>query len=318
MDQSSRPLLFATASNPALAAALASLADLVPGALERENFPDGERGLRITDSVAGRDCLTFGSTDSDADTFDLYDLACGLVAAGARTLDLVVPYFGYGTADREAIPGEVVTAKTRALLLSSIPRAAAGNRVFILDAHAEGLPYYFEGHLRPFHLYAEPILLPAITRLGGGSRDFVLGTVDAGRAKWVTHFADVLGVDTALVLKRRLDGRRTEVLAVSAPVSGRQVVIYDDMIRSGGSLLAAARAYLEAGAARVSAVATHGVLPGDAVAKLTESGLLTAVVVSDSHPRTQSLVAGGLVEVVSVAPVLAAPYLAENLKTAEH
>jgi ribose-phosphate pyrophosphokinase len=305
MESTARPLLFATTSNPELANAVTTFAALSPGALTRVDFPDGERGLRITEEVAGRDCVVLGSTDSDADTFDLYDLACGLVAAGAHTLDLVIPYFGYGTADREALPGEVVTAKTRALLLSAVPRAGSGNRVFLLDAHAEGLPYYFEGHLRPFHLYAEPVLLPAIASAGGD--DFVLGTVDAGRAKWVAHFADLLGVDTALVLKRRLDGRRTEVLAISAPVAGRKVVIYDDMIRSGGSLLAAARAYLEAGAASVSAVATHGVLPGDAAQVLAASGLLAAVVITDSHPRARSL-ASDFMRVISVAPVLAAPF----------
>jgi ribose-phosphate pyrophosphokinase len=305
MDPERRPFLFATSSHADLGDAVRGAADLEPGLIERADFPDGERGLQITSDVTGRDCVLLGETGSDASTLELYDLACGLVAAGARTLDLVIPYFGYGTADRAVKPGDVVTTKTRALLFSAVPRAAAGNRIFLLDAHNEGLPYYFEGHVRPFHLYAEPVLLPAIKGLGGD--DYVLGSVDAGRAKWVSHFADLLHVDTALVLKRRLDGRRTEVVAVSAPVAGRRVVIYDDMIRSGGSLLAAARAYLDAGASGVAAVATHGVFAHDSLDDLAGSGLLGSITVTDSHPRAR-LLASDFLAVVSVAPVLAAPF----------
>jgi ribose-phosphate pyrophosphokinase len=307
MDLPARPLLFSTMGYQALGQTVGVAAALESGTIVRENFPDGELGLRIDTAVTGRDCALLGGTDNDAASLELYDTACGLVAAGARTLDLIVPYFGYGTADRAVHPGDVVTTKTRALLFSSVPRAAAGNRIFLLDAHNEGLPYYFEGPLRPFHLYAEAVLLPAIAALGGD--DFVLGSVDAGRAKWVAHFADRLGVDTALVLKRRLDGRRTEVLAVSAPVSGRAVVIYDDMIRSGGSLIAAARAYHEAGARSVDAVVTHGVLPGEAREDLRRSGLLRSVTVTDSHPRAR-LLADDFLHVVSVAQILAAPFIA--------
>jgi ribose-phosphate pyrophosphokinase len=112
-----------------------------------------------------------------------------------------------------------------------------------------------------------------------------------------------LGVSPAFVFKRR-SGQETEVTAVSAQVAGKRVVIYDDIIRSGGSLLAAARAYRDAGALSIAAVATHGVLPGDAAARLRTSGLLDKLVVTDSHPRAGAL-HDGFVEVVSVAGVLA-------------
>lgn len=148
-------------------------------------------------------------------------------------------------------------------------------------------------------------MLPAIAALGGD--DFVLATVDAGRAKWVGHFADALGVDTAIVLKRRIDGSHTQVIATDAPVRGRRVVIFDDMIRSGGSLLSAARAYLDAGASSVAAVATHGVLPGDALETIKASGLITRVAVTDSHPQAHEL-SSDFLEVISCAPVLAAPF----------
>jgi ribose-phosphate pyrophosphokinase len=304
---SDRPLLFATRAYTGLAADIATCADIESGALERKVFPDAERYQRIAQSVSGRDCVLVGGTDCDSGTLDLYDLACGLVAGDARSLSLVIPYFGYGTMDRPVQAGEVVTAKNRAILLSSIPRAAAGNRAFLFDAHAEGLPYYFEEPMRAFHLYGEQVLLPAIAALGGS--DFVLGSVDGGRAKWVSHFADRLGVETAIVLKRRIDGARTEVVASAAPVAGRHVVVYDDMIRTGDSAIGAVRAYTAAGASAVDLVATHGVFAGEALTLLRDCGLIGHITVTDSHPRARSLECDFL-EVISCAPALAAPFQA--------
>src|SRR4029077_9128284 len=103
------------------------------------------------------------------------------------------------------------------------------------------------------------------------------------------------------VFKRRLDGSRTEVTAVSAQVEGRDVVIYDDMVRTGGSLLGAARAYRDAGATAVSAVVTHAVLPDGALDALRRSGLVDRLVCTDSHPRARACAGDPFVRVVSVA-----------------
>jgi ribose-phosphate pyrophosphokinase len=173
--------------------------------------------------------------------------------------------------------------------------------VLLLDLHSEGLPYYFENGVIPVHVYSKRVVLEIMRRLGGA--DFVVGCVDAGRAKWVQSLADEAGVPASFVFKRRLAADRTEVTAVSAHVQGRTVVIYDDMIRTGGSLLAAAAAYRQAGAAEVAVVATHGLFPGDSLARLQGSGLLSALVTTDSHPRAVAL-ADGFLTLVSVAPLL--------------
>jgi ribose-phosphate pyrophosphokinase len=213
------------------------------------------------------------------------------VKNGARRLTLVVPYFGYSTMERAVKSGEVVTAKTRARLLSAVPHAQGGNRILLLDLHQEGIPHYFEGDLTAVHVYAKPVTTAAIRRVGAspGGGDFVLACTDAGRAKWVQSLANDLGVQPSFVFKRRLDGEQTEVTAVSAQVAGKRVVIYDDMIRTGGSLLSAARAYRAAGASSLAAVATHGVLPGESLKKIRDSGLFSAVVCTDSHPRAREL-----------------------------
>jgi ribose-phosphate pyrophosphokinase len=277
----------------------------LPGTIERTEFPDGERLLRIADEVDGRDVVLVGGTIDDAATLDVFDLGAALVTNGARRLTLVVPYFGYSTMERATRPGEVVTAKTRARLLSSIPPASYGNRLLLLDLHSEGLPHYFEGEITGFHLYAKDIVRRAARAFGGA--EFVMACTDAGRAKWVESLANDLGVSVAFVFKRRLSGDKTEVVAASARVEGQAVVIYDDMIRTGGSLIQAGRAYREAGATRMIAVATHGLFPGDALARIRDSGLFEYVVVTDSHPRAR-LLADGFLRLEPVAPVFA-PHL---------
>ncbi len=296
-------VVFATQAYQYMRDDLCQAASCEAGLTETSLFPDGERYQRISGSVDGRDVVVLGGTVTESDTLEMYDLAGTLVEEGARSLTLVVPYFGYATMERASKPGEVVTAKSRARLFSSIPEARFGNRIVLFDLHTEGIPYYFEGALRALHCYGKPVVEQAARAVGGA--DFVLACTDAGRAKWVESLANDLGVTASFVFKRRLSGERTEVLAVSAQVQGKQVIIYDDMIRTGGSLMGAARAYLEAGATSIAAIATHGLFPRDALDKLTASGLFTHIVCTDSHPRARAL-AGGLLSVRPVGGLLAA------------
>jgi ribose-phosphate pyrophosphokinase len=301
-ERAARPrLVFSTATDAPLAEKLTALGVGSPGQVERETFPDGERGLRLASSVADVDAILVGGTGTDGDTLELYDLACALVECGVHALTLVVPYFGYSTQERPAREGESVTAKTRARLLSSIPLPSGGLRVLLVDLHTAGLPFYFEGGVRPVHVTARPLIAQAIRDHAPGG--CVVASTDAGRAKYVEALANDLRVDASFVFKRREDGG-TRVLAVSARVAGQHVMLYDDMVRTGSSLLAAAEAYRQAGASRITALATHGVLAGEALARLQGSGLLTQLIVTDTHPRARQL-AGGFLEVRSVVPLLA-------------
>lgn len=293
--------VFSTAAYEGLGNAIAESASFLRGQVEREEFPDGERYYRLTSDVDGRDVALLGGTITDRDTLEIYDLAWAMVEAGARSLTLIMPYFGYSTMERAVRRGEVVMAKSRAHLLSSVPLAACGNRVVLLDLHSEGLPYYFDGHVRPTHLYAKPLIMAAARRVGG--ENFTIASTDAGRAKWVESLASDLNVDAAFVYKRRIDGRHTKVAGVSAQVQGKKVVIYDDMIRTGGSLLKAAEAYRDAGASEISAIATHGLFPGDSLESLRTSGLIRTMICTDSHPRSRELESDFL-QVVSVAGLL--------------
>ena len=281
------PLLFATRSYHYMLKRIAEQCAFDTGEILVKTFPDGERYQRILDPVDEREVILIAGAPTDSDTLELYDLACAMVKHGARGLTMIVPYFAYSTMERSILPGEVVTAKTRARLLSAIPQARNGNRIILMDLHSEGLNYYFEGGIVPLHMYAKPVILEACKEMGGD--DFVLASTDAGRAKWVESLANDLGVDAAFVFKKRIDGSTTELTAMNARVKGAHVIIYDDMIRTGGSLINAAQAYKDAGAIKISAIATHAVLPGESLQRLANSGLFDAVAITDTHPRSQEI-----------------------------
>ena len=293
-------IVFSTSAYEYLGTAIADIAGWQFGEVSRKTFPDGEHYLRIESDPTDRDVVLIGGTTNAATTLELYDLACGLVTGGAYRLRIVMPFFGYSTMERSVRFGEVVTAKTRARLLSSVPMASRGTQVFLLDLHVAAIAHYFEGGIRPIHVYGKSLVTAAARRLGGA--DFVLACTDAGRAKWVESLANDLNVAVAFVYKRRHDDETT-VTGVSAQVAGKRVVIYDDMIRTGGSLIGAALAYRDAGAVAIDAVATHGLFPGDSLARLEESGLFGRIVVTDSHPRAVAL-QGAFLEVESTANLL--------------
>lgn len=296
-------MIFSIREYDYLADELARIASLPRGELQRSVFPDGEHYLRIRSEVIDRDVVVVGGTISDQATLEIYDLASAIVEYGASTLTLIVPWYGYATMDRAAHAGEAVTAKHRARIFSSIPPAKLGNQILLLDIHSEGIPHYFEGGIHPVHVYGKPVIEPLVRELGGDN--FILGSTDAGRAKWVESLANDLGVPAAFAYKRRLGPSSTETTAVSTRLDGETVVLYDDMIRTGGSLIGAARAYRDAGAGRIVAVATHGVFAGDAIEKLQAS--FAALGVTNSHPHAVALCQRGIT-VRSVAPLFL-PYL---------
>lgn len=286
---SSPPLLVTTSTYAYLEPRFTAAGTFERGEVEQKVFPDGERYRRLACDVWGREVVLLGGTPSDVDWLEVYDLGCAISRAGARSLSLVMPYFGYSTMERAVHPGEVVTAKTRARLISAIPPCEGGTRVFLFDLHTDGIEHYFGDSHVTHHVYGAPLVTETVKKAMQG-RDYVLGATDAGRAKWVQSLAHALDVEPAFVYKRRDKASGgLSVTGVNAEVRGREVMIYDDMIRTGGSLLQAARAYLDAGATRVHTIASHLVLPGDSLDKIRASGLLSTLLGTDSHPASQKL-----------------------------
>lgn len=296
-----RRLLFTIPSYAYLEPSFLAAGDFERGEIERKMFPDGERYLRILPDLYGRDVVMLGGTPSDADWLDVFDLACGIARGGARSLSIVMPYFGYATMERAVKPGEVVVAKTRARLLSSIPSPEGGTHLYLFDLHTDGIEFYLDDRVLARHVYGAPIITAKIKERMG-KVPFVLGACDAGRAKWVQSLARDLQVEPAFVYKRRDEtSGGTSITGVNADVRGREVVVYDDMIRTGSSLIQAGRAYLAAGAMKVHAIASHLVLPGDSIHRLRSSGVFASLMGTDSHPGCQKLPAS---DVIAIAPRL--------------
>jgi len=302
-----KSILFSTQSYAYLKQEILLKDGFEEGQIERKTFPDGENYYRILTNVEYKEVTLIGGTISDKDTLELYDMACGLVEGGARKLNIVIPFYAYSTMERAVKDGEIITAKTRARLLSAIPQAYFGNRVIFIDLHAEGIPHYLEGGTRAVHIYAKSIIIQIAISIAG--KDFVMASTDAGRAKWVESLANDMQVEAAFVYKRRLSGSDTKLTGVNADVKGKKVVMYDDMIRTGGSLLQAAKAYKEAGASNIYVLATHGVLPEGAISKLKASKLIEKIVVTNTHPSALAQ-QDDFLEVVSVGDLIAEKLLA--------
>jgi ribose-phosphate pyrophosphokinase len=296
-----KKLLFAIKDYGYLAEKVLACGEFEKGELEVNHFTDGERYQRILSGIENRDVVLIGGTVNDRATLELYDLASSLVSYGANSLTLVIPYFGYSTMERAVLPGEIVTAKTRARLLSGIPKSNRGNKVLLFDLHSEGIQYYFEHDLYPVHVYCKDIVIKAALEYGGDN--FVMASTDAGRAKWVESLANDLGVNAAFILKRRLKGDHTEVSAINADVAGKTVIIYDDMVRSGGSLLNAANTYKDAGAGDIYVITTHGLFVNDGINKLKRSGLIKKLICTDTHVNSQNI-KDDFVDVRSIAGLI--------------
>lgn len=359
-----KPILFSTSSYGYLKTGMLASKRFVRGDVARGiakdgsavmdaiPFSDGESYHRVLTDVVDREVVLVGGTINDSETMELLDLGQAVVEQGALSLKLVVPYYGYSTMERAINPGEVVKAKTRARLLSAIPRASFGNRIYLVDLHTEGLPYYFENGLFAKHIYARDLIigaaehcahdwqvahsttLPAPGPVGKvkirtchapdieealrqSKFDFTLASTDAGRAKWVESLAKDMvkrgiPVHPAFIIKRRISGAETEIADISADVAGKFVIIYDDMIRTGGSAIKAAQAYLKKGAVGVALISTHGVLPADSKKRLQDSGCFYRVIVTDTHPRAVEL-ADDFLHVVPTANLLV-----ENIFNKKH
>ena len=275
-------IIFSTSGYAYLAERMLVHGDFQKGEIATEKFPDGETYHRILTHVEGREVILVGGAISDGETLEIFDLACALVKYGAASLTLVVPYFGYSM-ERAVESGEVVKAKIRAMLFSAIPKASKGNKIMLVDLHTEGLPHYFDGTITTVHLYCKNIVAETIPELT--KNEVVLASTDAGRAKWVQSLANDLGIPAAFVFKRRLSGAETQVTSISADVKGKDVVIYDDMIRTGGSIVNAAKAYKNAGAQNIFVITTHGLFTNGGLERIKNCGLVKRVVSTDSHPN---------------------------------
>jgi len=255
---------------------------------ERKYFGDGEKYYRIMtqqrDELLGRDVILVASTHTDDDFAEVMRVGTAAAQYGAHRLIFVMPFFGYASMERASRPGEVVTAKVHATQLSNIPQGDTRNVFFMLDLHTAGLVNYFEGSSLRFELYAEKIFLEAIKKLN--LKSFIFASADLGRPRWVTSYANHFQTDVAFIRKVR-QFEDTKIDAVIGEVENKIVIIYDDMIRSGSTLINAANLYLDRGAKEVYAIISHLALNDIGVVKKIESSSISKIITTNSHPMSQ-------------------------------
>jgi ribose-phosphate pyrophosphokinase len=290
-------------TNLPLAESVAAHLGVALGATNLGNFANGEIHCRFGESVRGMDIFIIQSHGAAGDTSINDSLMEHLIMvdaarrASAKRITAVMPFFGYGRQDRKAEGREPITAK----LVANMFAAAGANRLMSLDLHSGQIQGFFDP---PFdHLVAMPVLVDYLqTHLGD---DLVVVSPDAGRVKVGERYANTLHADLAIVHKRRVRGAKNAVEAkeVVGEVSGRTCVLIDDMIDTGGTMVAAAEVLIERGARDVYAAATHGVLSGPAVDRLKNS-VISRLVITDTLPLPPEKQVDKI-EVLSVASIIA-------------
>ncbi|HEY3142770.1 MAG TPA: ribose-phosphate diphosphokinase [Acidimicrobiales bacterium] len=273
------------------------------GVTNLENFANGEIHCRFGESVRGMDVFivqshgTTGEMSINDALMEHLIMVDAARRASAKRITAVMPFYGYGRQDRKAEGREPITAK----LVANMFSAAGANRLMSVDLHSGQIQGFFDP---PFdHLVAMPVLVDYLrSNLG---EDLVVVSPDAGRVKSGERYANALHADLAIVHKRRVRGAKNAVEAkeVVGEVNGRTCVIVDDMIDTGGTIVAAAEVLIERGAREVYAAATHGVLSDPAVDRLKNS-VITKLVVTDTLPLPPEKQVDKI-EVLSVAAIIA-------------
>jgi ribose-phosphate pyrophosphokinase len=264
-------------------------------------FSDGEIQVEIGENVRGMDTYVVQSTSPDANTnlMEMLIMCDALKRASAGSINAVIPYYGYARQDRKSQSRVPITAK----LVADLIEAAGATRVISMEMHAGQIQGFFNV---PFdHLYAAPVLLEHLRRrFDGEAQNLVIVSPDAGGAERARAYSKRIGAGLGIVDKRRLKPNVAEIMNVIGEVQGKTAVLVDDMIDTAGTLAAAANALMDKGAIRVYSYATHGVLSGPAVERITKSPI-EEVVITDSIALSPAAAACPKIRVLSVASLLA-------------
>ena len=271
-------LISGTANND-LAKSIADVLDIPLTSVDIERFRDQEIFVRINENVRGEDIFLIQPTSAPANDhlMELLILIDALVRASAKRITAVVPYFGYARQDRKTGGRTPISAKLVANLISK----AGAHRVLTVDLHAGQIQGFFD--IPTDNLFGQPVFITDI-REQFSKRDrekLLFVSPDTGGVVRTRAIAKEFDADIAIVDKRRPKAGESEVMNIIGDVAGRNCILYDDIIDSGGTLCNAAKALKDHGASTVSAYITHGVLSDPAVERISKSEL-TEVVITDT------------------------------------
>jgi ribose-phosphate pyrophosphokinase len=293
-------LLFSGRSHPELTDEIAACLGVEPTPTTLYDFANGEIFVRFLESVRGCDAFVLQSHTAPINQWIMEHLIMvdALKRASAKRITVVAPFFGYARQDKKSRGREPISAR----LMADLFLTAGADRIMAVDLHTAQIQGFFDGPVD--HLFALPILANYIEDQLDVSQVTVVAP-DAGRVRVCERWTDRLGSPLAIIHKRRDPdvANQVKVLEVVGQVEGRTCIIVDDMIDTGATIVNAADALFEQGAAQVIATATHGVLSGPAV-DLLKNSRISEVIVSNTLPITHEKRFDKLT-VLSIAPLIA-------------
>jgi len=263
------------------------------------HFSDGEIHLQLKENVRGADVFIIQPTCTpvDRNLMELLLMIDALKRSSAQRITPVLPYYGYARQDRKDKPRVPISAR----LVAALMETAGADRVLCLDLHAAQIQGFFD--IPVDHLFAMPVMIDYFRMLD--LPDMTIVSPDAGGVERARAFAKRLNSPLAIIDKRREEANVAEVMNVVGDVEGRNCVLVDDLIDTGGTLVKGAEALLEKGAASVSACATHAVLSGPAVSRI-EASALKEVVFTNSIPLSEEARKSDRIKSLSIAKLMAA------------
>jgi ribose-phosphate pyrophosphokinase len=286
--------VFTGSSNPLLAKEIVSSLNMDMGKCVLERFSDGEIHFFVDENVRGEDVFIIqsGSFEANFHLMELFLMIDAFKRASAERITAVIPYYAYARQDWKDRPRVPISAR----LVADLLEAAGANRVLTMDLHSPQIQGFFS--IPVDNLTAAPVLARYVQALELTALTIV--SPDAGGVGRARAFAKRLKTNLAIIDKRRPAPNEARVLHVIGDVKDRDVVILDDMVDTGGTLVQSVDALIQKGARKVYAACTHAVLSGQAIERIEDSGL-EKLIVTDTIPLSQKEQSSKKIQVISVA-----------------
>lgn len=294
MKEENTMKVFAGSSNSSLAKEIVDYLNIDMGKCVLERFSDGEIHFFIDENVRGEDVFIIqsGAFDANFHLMELFVMMDAFKRASAERITAVIPYYAYARQDWKDRPRVPISSR----LVADLLEAAGANRVLTMDLHSPQIQGFFS--IPVDNLTAAPVLAMRVQNLG--LKDLIIVSPDAGGVGRARAFAKRLKADLAIIDKRRPAPNEARVLNVIGEVKDQDVVILDDMVDTGGTLVQSVEALKKEGALRVYAACTHPILSGKAVERIDDSSL-EKTIVTNTIPLNQKAQSSKKIEVISVA-----------------
>ncbi len=269
--------LFSGTANPEFAKKVGDYLGMSVSDATLNKFSDGEISVQITESVRGQDVYIIQPTcaPTNDSLMELLIMIDALKRSSAKTINAVIPYYGYARQDRKAAPRVPISAK----LVADLLEAAGINRIVTIDLHAAQIQGFF--NIPADNLFGSILFVNYIK--SKNLKNPIIASPDIGGVARARQYADKLGYDLVIVDKKREKANESQVMNIIGDVKGKDVILVDDMVDTAGTLVKAAEVLKEKGATSVMACCTHGVLSGPAYDRVA-NGVLDELVISDTIP----------------------------------